>query len=513
MFEIVGEPLFYGIFALILFSIILIVTEYQNRCCWFFLLMATGMILSFLSLSLHLNMFGNYSYGFSILFSLDYQIFSRVTNLIKLPMSTLTRLMNIGIALYLLAVPLFVYDFTNSITVSFKPITLLIILAIYNFCFYDPIHAYRIYLYSHQVSYSGLYTKVISILHRLNQAWIFIYLFYPVYILYRYWKRNNTRFIKRQIALLAICLAGLDLLFYSIFFVSPFMMSPAKAITRGFWIFENVQIVYDHFYPIIPLTTVGLLLLILLLLLNYRLGSLVHIFVDRKIHRDLFRMNEVLSDILHSEKNLLFSILILARQSIQEQGSQGPIMKTVGKIRDLTDQSLRKTSETLDALRDPRYQFRENSLIAVLEDAIKKASLDNDINVLWDKSKWDPRLEKCQFDYYHMSQVLINLLTNAADAIKAAARKKGTILIDAVIQFQWIFIIIQDNGTGIKKAAIRHLFEPYYSDKTGSHHWGLGLSYVYKVVKSHWGQIRVESKWGEGTSMQIILPLSAAKGV
>ena len=475
--------------------------------------MAAGMILSFLSLSLHLSKFGNYSSGFGILFSLDYLIFSWVNKLIKLPMSTLTRLINIGITLYLLAVPLFVYDFTHSIAPSFKPIILLIILAIYNFCFYDPIHAYRIYIYSHQAADSGLYTKVISILHRFNQIWIFIYLFYPVYILFRYWKRNNTRFIKRQIFLLASCLAALDLLFYGIFFLSPFMMSPVKAITRGFWIFENVQTIYDHFYPIIPLTTVALLLLILLLLLNYRLGSLVHIFVDRKIHRNLSRMNEVLSDILHSEKNLLFSILILAKQTIQEQDNPESMLKTTEKIRDLTDLSLKKTSETLDILKGPRYQFRENSLISVLEDAVTKANLDGNITVLWDKSKWDGRLEKCRFDYYHMNQVLINLLNNAADAIKATGREEGTILIDAVIQFQWIFIIIQDNGIGIKKDALKHIFEPYYSDKTNIHHWGLGLSYAHKVIKSHWGQIRAESKWGEGTSIQIILPLVSAKGV
>jgi len=503
---------FYGIFALILFSLILIATEYQNRCCWFFLLMAAGMTLSFLSFSLHLNKFGNYSFNFSILFGLDHQIFSRVNNFIKLPMSTLTRLINIGIALYLLAVPLFVYDFTHSAVFSFKPIILLIIPVIYNFCFYDPVQAYRIYLYSHQAANYSLYTNVISILHRVNQAWIFVYLFYPVYLLYRYWKRNNTRFIKRQIFLLIVCLSALDLLFYSIFFMSPFMMSPVKAITRGFWIFENVQMVYDRFYPIIPLTTVGLLLLILLLLLNYRLGSLVHVFVDRKIRRNLLRMNDVMSDVLHSEKNLLFSILILARQAVQEQDNPETMLKTAEKIRDLTDMSLRKTSETLDVLRDLRYQFRENSLIAVLEEAAAKANLGDDIAILWDTSKWDARLAKCKFDYYHMSQVMINLLNNAADAIRAAGREKGTIRIDAVIQFQWIFIIIQDNGTGIKKAAIKHVFEPYYSDKAGTQHWGLGLSYAYKVVKSHWGQIRVESKWGEGTSMQIILPLAAARG-
>jgi signal transduction histidine kinase len=303
----------------------------------------------------------------------------------------------------------------------------------------------------------------------------------------------------------------LDLFFYGIFFASPFMMSPVKAVTRGFWIFENVQIVYDQVYPVISLATVGLLVVTLLLLLHYRLGSPVLLFVHRKVHRNLSRMNEILSDILHSEKNLLFSILILLKQADAGEKNLDEMTQAMEKIRSLTDISLKKTSDTLDSLRDPRYQFRENSLIAVIEEAAAKINLDNDITIRYDKSTWDPRLEKCKFDYYHMNQVLINLLNNAADAIKAAGRKDGTILIDMVIQFQWIFIIIQDNGIGIKKDELKHIFNLYHSDKAGDYHWGLGLSYAYKIVKSHWGHIRAESKWGEGTSMQIILPLSTAK--
>jgi signal transduction histidine kinase len=181
------------------------------------------------------------------------------------------------------------------------------------------------------------------------------------------------------------------------------------------------------------------------------------------------------------------------------------------QIRKITSVSLNKISETLDSFRNVRYQFRENSLISAVEDAITKAALPKGIEVIWDKEKWDQRLATCRFDYYHITQIFINLLNNAAEAIRNAGREEGTILIDAAIQFQWIFIIIKDNGTGIKKANLKRLFEPYYSDKFGPYHWGIGLSYAYKVVKSHWGRLRVESKWGEGTSVQIILPLTANK--
>jgi signal transduction histidine kinase len=467
-------------------------------------MMVVGMILAFFSISIHLNMFGNYI--LNPFFSLDYWVFTIALKFIKLPLSTLARLMNIGITLYLLAVSLFVYDFIQTSGSIFKGIVVLIALVLYNLFFYDPVHAYRIYLIGNTSANSESYIKLISALHQINRVWIFVYLFYPVFILYRYQAKNTIPFIKRQIFLLACCLGAVNILFFSIFFIGPFMMSPGKAATTGFWIFENIRLVYGSFYLIVLATAAVLLLIALPLLLNYRLGSLVHLFVDRKINRNISLMNEVLSDTLHSEKNLLFSIQILAGQGIQSYSGGGDTMQNLMKIRELATSSLNRTSETLDAIRDLRYQFQENSLIAALDDAITKANLGEDITVQWDKGKCDQRLGKCRFDYYHINQVLINLLNNAAEAIRSADRNNGIILIDMAVQFQWIFIIIHDNGIGIKKANLKNIFKPYYSNKSMPGHWGLGLSYAYKVVKSHWGQLRVESKWEEGTSVQVIIP-------
>jgi signal transduction histidine kinase len=505
-----GGLVFYGIFVLVVFSVILMIMEYQNRYCWFFLMMIWGMILSFFSIAIYLNMFGNYYYNLHIFFSIDYSVFSAINKAIRLPISALNRMINAGMVLYLLAVPLFVYDFTQSSGSGIKRMSLFILLILYNLSFYDPFHAYRIYLNSHISPYAALYIRFISALHLVNRIVSFIYLFYPVKILIRYRAQNHIHFIRQQISLLASCLAVQHILFYGIFFIGPSVMSVNEAITRGFWIFENIYTVYTWFYLIIPATIVGLLL-VTILLFNYRLGSLVHIFVDRKIQRNISRMNELLSDILHSEKNLLFSIHILADQAVREEGDQKKMLKTVEKIREISDLSLQRTSGTLDTLRDIHYQFTENNLIAALEEAVAKANLGEDIAVAWDKGQWDSRLTRCRFDYYHINAVLVNLLNNAAEAIRHTGRKNGHVLLEMAVQFQWIFIIIQDNGIGIKKADLKRIFEPYYSGKSGGLHWGLGLTYTYRVVKSHWGQIRVESKWGEGTSVQIILPLTISR--
>jgi signal transduction histidine kinase len=286
------------------------------------------------------------------------------------------------------------------------------------------------------------------------------------------------------------------------------MMSAGKAFTTGFWIFENIQIVFFKYYLIIPLLTVVDLLFALLVLLNYRLGSPINFFVDRKIRRNIVRMNDLLSDTLHSQKNILFSINILAKKCFGDTSSE-----SAAKILELTESSLAQTSQMLDALRDIRYKFRHNDLIAAIDDALEKTAPDiksPDIKILFDKDKYERDLLVFRFDYFHVVHTFVNLLKNAVEAITSANRELGFIRIDIAVQFQWVFIIIEDNGIGIKGEMLRNLFKPFSGSKHGNLNWGLGLSCSYKIIKAHWGHLRIESKYGKGSIVQIMLP--KAKG-
>ena len=336
------DTMFYVIISLIVFSAILLAMECQNRYCWLFFMMVAGMVISFFSISLHLTIFGSYYYSLNRLFRLDYELFSFVGKTIKLPLSTIARMINIGIALYLLAVPFFVYEFTKNKNRIGMKFSVFIILMLYNLLFYDPKTAYLSYLSYHLTNASSpvLLSTIIRILHQFNRIWIFAYLFYPVVMLIRYFNKTTISYVKKQIIFIAVCIGVMNLLFYSVFFMGPFMMSPAKVFITGFWIFENIQDV-TRYYIIIPLITVCVLFFILLLLVRYRLGNFVHTFVDHKIHRNISKLNDLLSDTLHSEKNLLFSFNILARQAIESEGKPEERQKTLQKILELSELSAR----------------------------------------------------------------------------------------------------------------------------------------------------------------------------
>ncbi len=117
-------------------------------------------------------------------------------------------------------------------------------------------------------------------------------------------------------------------------------------------------------------------------------------------------------------------------------------------------------------------------------------------------------------------QVLINLITNAADAMSAG---KGDLTIrlreTTVAEERYIhdFVIppgsyvelsIGDTGIGIADKDREHLFEPYYTTKDVGKGTGMGLAVVHGIVHSHGGAISVESTPGKGTRFDILLPIT-----
>jgi signal transduction histidine kinase len=67
-------------------------------------------------------------------------------------------------------------------------------------------------------------------------------------------------------------------------------------------------------------------------------------------------------------------------------------------------------------------------------------------------------------------------------------------------------ISISDNGPGISDSIKDKIFQPFFTTKPAGQGTGLGLSLSYDIIKAHGGEIKVNSKEGEGTTFTIILP-------
>jgi two-component system cell cycle sensor histidine kinase/response regulator CckA len=124
-------------------------------------------------------------------------------------------------------------------------------------------------------------------------------------------------------------------------------------------------------------------------------------------------------------------------------------------------------------------------------------------------------------DAHQLEQVLMNLATNARDAMSTGGiftiTTERVRLDEAFITNHgygkpglYGLIIISDTGNGMDAATREHIFEPFYTTKAVGKGTGLGLAIVYGIIKQHEGFINVYSEPGHGTSFKIYLPLISA---
>jgi PAS domain S-box-containing protein len=138
------------------------------------------------------------------------------------------------------------------------------------------------------------------------------------------------------------------------------------------------------------------------------------------------------------------------------------------------------------------------------------------------KTKFDPELLYISGSPVHLSKTVMNLVSNAAEAIE----DKGTISISSsnkyidkpfnsyenVLEGEYVVLTVSDTGIGIEPEEIEKIFEPFYTKKVmGRSGTGLGMAVVWGTVKDHEGIIDVNSTPGEGTTITIYFPASRMK--
>ena len=109
-----------------------------------------------------------------------------------------------------------------------------------------------------------------------------------------------------------------------------------------------------------------------------------------------------------------------------------------------------------------------------------------------------------------LSQVLLNLLVNSADAMEEAGTSKPWVLISAKRVEDSVQIAVQDNGPGIPADVAAHLFEPFVTSKPVGKGTGLGLALSREYVASFGGRLELQSTPDGGARFSILLPLPAA---
>jgi PAS domain S-box-containing protein len=244
-------------------------------------------------------------------------------------------------------------------------------------------------------------------------------------------------------------------------------------------------------------------------------GSLIYIEdITEKRNREtrlrraenLASLTTLAAAVAHEIKNPLGAISIhlqLMQKSIAKNDSQPnqSIQKYLSILNDEVDRLNHIVVDFLFAVRPMSLELRKadiNVLIDEIAEFIRAELEQSRIRLLLEP---DENLPPALIDERHMKQVLLNLIQNA----QAAMPNGGLLTIATQVSDNEIRISICDTGIGINEENLKKIFEPYFTTKDNG--TGLGLTLVYKIIKEHRGEISVESRVGEGTNFEIILPV------
>jgi signal transduction histidine kinase len=199
--------------------------------------------------------------------------------------------------------------------------------------------------------------------------------------------------------------------------------------------------------------------------------------------------------------------------------SLGPLQETLVQIRTAADGELVDTAQEMLGVIQ-RGAARTKAIVQALhnysrgeEAAMREVSLARSIDDSLDLLRHPLRQVKVIKEVEagaritgfpgQIDQVLINLLTNAAQAM---GEKGGTIRVGARERADGVEMFVSDDGPGIPPEVLPRIFDPFFTTKDVGEGSGLGLSIVHGIVDRHGGKIDVDSAPGRGTTFRVLFP-------
>ncbi len=222
--------------------------------------------------------------------------------------------------------------------------------------------------------------------------------------------------------------------------------------------------------------------------------------------------------IAHDFNNLLVGILGNAGIALQDLPADSPVRETIRDIETAALRAAELTRQLLAYAGKGQFFVGPVNLSTIVEEManLLSSAVAKNARLEFQFADDVPTIEA---DATQLRQVVMNLITNASEAIGAAAGtirvRTGTMdadrayLGDAQLgaglpEGSYCYIEVQDDGHGMHPATQARIFDPFFTTKfTGR---GLGLAAVLGIIRAHRGAIRVQSAPGRGTTIRILLP-------
>ena len=223
--------------------------------------------------------------------------------------------------------------------------------------------------------------------------------------------------------------------------------------------------------------------------------------------------------IAHDFNNLLVAILGHADLALADTSGATPCRQHVNEIHTAAIRARELTNQMLAYSGKGRFVVRRLQLNDVVLEMghLLEASIPKKVSVRYNLADG---LDAVEVDVAQIRQVVMNLMTNAAEAcgdtgglITLATGRQwatsddltSTYVRDALPDGEYVFLEVSDDGCGMDADTRERLFEPFFTSKFQGR--GLGLAAVLGIVRGHGGAIKVHSDPGKGSCFKILLPV------
>jgi two-component system NtrC family sensor kinase len=217
-------------------------------------------------------------------------------------------------------------------------------------------------------------------------------------------------------------------------------------------------------------------------------------------------LGQMISGVAHELNNPLAAIVGYAQLIRGAAGGDEKLAKRL-EVLDREAERCRKIVGNLlsfACLRDP--ERKPLSLNQVVESVVALMRYQLRVNGIRIERELSPELPAIEGDAHQLEQVLVNLLTNASQAIRQTG-EPGTITLETRPGASGVVVLeVRDTGPGIPASARARIFDPFFTTKAPGEGTGLGLSLVYGIITDHGGTIEARAQEGSGSTFRITLP-------
>jgi len=250
------------------------------------------------------------------------------------------------------------------------------------------------------------------------------------------------------------------------------------------------------------------------------ISNQVEIEAQLKQAQKMESVGRLAGGIAHDFNNLLTPIIGYAEMLHLKAEKDPAFANGTSRILQAAERARSLTNQLLAFGRKQLLEMKNNDLNEVLEKFIQqlKVSIPENIKIEWIP---DPDIPLVRIDAQQIEQVLMNMASNAQDAMENG----GTLTLSVqrtqldqsfvenrpeVKPGDYILLSIKDTGPGMDLITQSKIFEPFFTTKERGRGRGLGLATAYGIIHQHGGYIDVVSETGHGTDFRIYLPVTEA---